>query len=179
MTPEEIRAEVARRKQRARDLKLRETLWDLEKKCRSYRRWMKDDAKFSKQLIHPAIELTNDGGRFTIGNAAFELTYRKGEVSSDQFGGVDSTTTRGIITLKMNQHSVFEFEVSETITYLPDSPGFDESLGDIDRFIEGAWVNEIPAFVQQISAHEKAAWKERNAPREAREAEELRKKFGI
>jgi hypothetical protein len=179
MTPEEIRAEVERRKQRARDLKIRETLWGLEKGFRGYRLWMRDDPQFGKRLIYPGIELSKDETRFALGQATSKLTYRKGDVSSEDYGDIESTTTDGTLTLKLNDDSMFEFEVSETVEYLPDSPGFSESIGAITRFIEGPWVNEIADFVQRVNAHEKSAWKERNAPREARDAEDLRKRFGF
>ena len=74
---------------------------------------------------------------------------------------------------------MFEFDVAETVQYFRDSPGFSESVGEITRFIEGPWVTEIAEFVQKVNAHAQSAWKERNAPREAREAEELRKRFGL
>ncbi len=179
MTPDEIRAEVERRKQRARDLKIRETLWHLEKALRGYRLCLRDDPQFGKRLVLPGIELSNDEAGFSLGQAASKLTYRKGKVSSEEYGDIESTTTHGTITLKLNDDSVFEFEVAETIEYLPDSPGFNESLGEITRFIEGPWVTEIAEFAQRIDVHAKSAWKERNAPREAREAEDLRKRFGL
>jgi hypothetical protein len=179
MTPEEIRAEVERRRQRAGDLKIRETLWDLEKTFRGYRIWLRDDLHFGKRLVYPGIELSNDEARFSLDRGASKLTYRKGKVESEEYGDVESTTTHGTINLKLNEDNVFEFEVAETIEYLPDSPGFSERLGEINRFIEGPWVTEIADFVQRVDAHEKSAWKERNAPREAREAEDLRKRFGF
>jgi hypothetical protein len=179
MTPEEIRAEVERRRQRARDLKIRETLWDLEKTFRGHRIWLRDDLQFGKRLVYPGIELASDEARFPLGQEPSKLTYRKGKVESEEYGDVESTTTHGTITLKLNDDSVFEFEVAETIEYLPDSPGFSERLGEITGFIEGPWVTEIAEFVQKVDAHAKSAWKERNAPREAREAEDLRKRFGL
>ena len=179
MTPEEIRAEVERRKQRARDLGIRESLWGLEKSLRSYRAWLKDDPQFAKRLLYPGIELSDDGAQFSLGQATSKLIYRKGKVSSEGYGGIDSTTTYGTLTLKLNDEGVFEFEVTETIEYLPDFPGFSEGLGGITRFIEGPWVTAIGEFVQNVKAHEQGAWKARNAPREAREAEDLRKRFGL
>jgi hypothetical protein len=179
MTPEEIRAEVERRKQRARDLKIRETLWDLQKSFRSYKHWLRDDPQFAKRIVYPGIELSEDEARFPLGQAASKLTYRKGKASSEDYGGTEFTTTHGTLTLKLNDDNVFEFDVAETVQYFRDSPGFSESVGEITRFIEGPWVTEIAEFVQKVNAHAQSAWKERNAPREAREAEELRKRFGL
>ena len=179
MTPEEIRAEVERRKERARDLKIRETLWDLEKSFRSYRHWLRDDPQFAKRIVYPGIELSENEARFPLEQSASKLAYRKGGVSSEDYGGTECTTTRGTLTLKLNDVSVFEFEVVETVEYFRDSPGFSERVGQITRFIEGPWITEITEFVQKVNAHAQAAWKERNAPREAQEAEELRKRFGL
>jgi len=179
MTPEEIRAEVERRKRRARDLKIRETIWDLEKSIRSYKSWLRDDPEFAKRIAYPGIELSEDEARFPLGQATSKLTYRKGKGSSAEYGGAESITTHGTLTLKLSDDNVFEFEVAETVEYLPDMPAFSERLGEITRFIEGPWVTEITEFVQRVNAHEQSAWKERNAPREAQEAEELRKRFGL
>lgn len=179
MTPDEIRAEVERRRQRARDLKIRETLWDLEKSFKAYKIWLRDDPQFAKRAVYPGIELSTDEARFPLGHATSKLIYRKGKVSSHEYGGVDSSTTHGTITLKLDEDSVFEFEVAETIESFRDAPGFSERLGEINRFIEGPWVAEIGEFVQKVNAHTASAFKERDAPREAREAEDLRKRFGL
>jgi len=179
MTPEEIRAEVERRKQRARDLGIREILWHLEKQLKSYRLWLRDEPQFAARLIYPGIELSDDEARFSIGQSTCQLTYRKGRVSSEDFGGDTFETTRGILTLRVNGESVFECEVSETVQYAHDAPLFSDHVGSIEGFIEGPWVTELPDFMQKVAAQEKLAWKERNAPREAKEAEELRKRFGL
>jgi hypothetical protein len=179
MTPEEIRAEVERRKDRARDLKIRETLWDLQKSFRSYKHWLRDGPQFAKRIVYPGIELSDDAVQFSPGQMPYELIYRKGEASSKDYGGTECTTTRSTLTLKLNHDSVFEFGVVETAEYFRDAPAFNERVGEITRFIEGPWVTEIADFVQKVNAHAQGAWKERNAPRAAREAEELRKRFGL
>lgn len=179
LTPEEIRAEVERRRQRARDLKIREVLWGLEKSFRSYLYWLHKDPQFAKRLIYSGVELSDNEARFSLGQMTLKVFYRKGKRLSEDFGGIESVTTHGTLTLELNDDSVFEFEVSETVDSLPDFPGFSESLGQIARFIEGPWVTEIVEFAQRVKAYEQAAWKERNAPREAQQAAELRKRFGL
>jgi len=179
MTPEEIRAEVERRKDRARDLKIRETLWDLQKSFRSYKHWLRDDPQFAKRIVYPGVELSDDEARFSLGQTAYKLVYCKGKASSKDYGGTECTTTRSTLTLKLDDDSVFEFEVVETAEYFRDFPAFNERLGETSRFTEGPWVAEIAEFVQNVNAHVQSAWKERNAPREAREAEELRNRFGL
>ena len=179
MTPDEIRAEVARRKQRANDLKIRETLWGLEKNFRAYKLWLRDEPEFGKRVVYPGIDLSDDDARFSLGQTTSKVVYRKGKVSSHDYGGIDSATTHGTLSLKLNDDIVFEFEVAETVEYFRDAPGFSERLGDIVRFIEGPWVTELAEFVQTVNAHEQLAWKARNAPREAQEAEDLRRRFGL
>jgi hypothetical protein len=117
MTPDEIRAEVEHRKKRARDLKIRETLWALEKSFRGYRLWLRDDPQFGKRLVYSGIELSDDGTRLSLGQATSQLIYRKGRVSSENYGRIESATTYGTLTLKLNDDSVFAFEVAETIEY--------------------------------------------------------------
>src|SRR5271155_5507167 len=159
MTPDEIRAEVERRRQRARDLKIRETLWDLRKSFRANKLWLRDDPQFSKRVLYPGIELSDDEARFPLGQAASKLTYRKGKVSSEDCGGTEFTTTHGTVTVKLNDDSVFEFEVAETVEYFRDAPGFSERLGEIAIFIEGPWVTEIAEFVQKVNATRKTLGK--------------------
>jgi hypothetical protein len=141
--------------------------------------WLRDDPQFARRLVYPRIELLDDGTRLSLEQAAFQLVYHKGRIESDNYGRVESQTTYGTLTLRLNDDSVFEFDVAETIDYLPDSPRFSERLGEINRFIDGPWVDEIAEFALQVRVHEQRAWKERDAPRAAREAEELRKKFGL
>ncbi len=181
MTPEEIRAEVERRRQHARDLKVREVLWYLEKSFRSYRVWLRDDPQFAKRLIYLGIELADNETQFSLGQAPAKLIYAedKGKSSWQDYDDEDIVTTYGTVLLKLNDKNVFEFEVAETSKALRDGPCITESVDEITRFIEGPWVTEIAEFAQKVKAHEQSAWKERNAPREAQQAEELRKRFGL
>jgi len=186
MEPDEIRAEVERRKQLARDLKIREVLWDLEKHFRNYRAWLRDDPQFAVRLIYPGVVVSDDEVRFSIEQATFQLTYVEGPVSHDESWS-DSRgnhsewdTSRGTLTLKVNAENVFKFDARKTTEWNQFGPVYyDDDLGEIARFIEGPWVTEIADFARKVKAHSVQAWKERNAPRETREAEELRKRFGF
>jgi hypothetical protein len=81
--------------------------------------------------------------------------------------------------LKVNAENVFQFSVDETTQWNEFGPTHDESLGEIAMFIEGPWVVEVAEFWQKVKGHSEVAWKERNAPREARELDALKKRFGI
>jgi len=179
MEPEEVFAEVKRRKQRASDLKIREILWDLEKRFRGYSHWLRDDPQFAALLIFPGVKLSENKTGFVMAQTACQLAYNRGRVSSDDLGDTDSQTTYATITLIVNNESVFEFEVSETTVYGRFEPSFYDSVGEVIRFIEGPWVTEVADFVKNVHAHEQQAWKVRNAPRDAEKAADLKKRFGL
>jgi hypothetical protein len=188
MEPDEIRAEVERRKQVARDLKIREVLWDLEKHFRQYRASC-NDPKFAARLIYPGVVVSEKEVRFTIEEATFQLTYKPGVVSrDDDFHSrrgrpedhSEFETARGTLALNVNGEKVFKFNVEKTTEWTYFGPIYhDENLGEVTRFIEGAWVTEVAEFRQKIKTQFERVWKERNAPGEAKEAEALRKRFGI
>jgi hypothetical protein len=190
MTPEEIRAEVGRKVQRAKDLKIRETLWKLKKSfdhVRAYARanpkldedFVKQDPAFGAKLMYPGVKLLDDGAQFPLGNDNYEIRYAEGGKSHDRYGRADFETTDCVLALKSNGQPVFGFKVQETVEFGPDMPTFRESLGEIVRFIEGSWVTEITDFAKMVEEHTQRVWKERNAPKEAKEIEDLRKRFGI
>jgi hypothetical protein len=179
MEPDEIRVEVARRRQRARDLKIRENLWELESSFRGYRIWQRDDPQFAAQLVYPGVELSNDEAKFSLGQSTYQLSYRRGKTTSETFSGTEFTTIHGTLALKVNDEKVFKFELAETTEYGPEMPSFHDSLGEITRYTDGPWVNEIADFLPTLRAHVQRVWKERNAPREAKEAEDLKRRFGL
>lgn len=190
ITPEDVRAEVARKIQRAKDLKLRETLWDLKKSfdhVRTYtqrthlldKEFLEADPSFGAKLTYPGVELLQDGARFLLGLSNCELRYKEEKRSDDSFGKIDFETSDCVLTLKSNEQSVFQFKVTETTEYGPDMPSFHNSLGEVVRFIEGPWTSEVTDFAEKVQEHIKVVWKERNAPREAKEIEDLRRRFGI
>ena len=190
MTPEDVRAEAARKIQHAKDLKIRESLWELKKSfdhVRTYARqdsgldsdFLKQDPAFGAKLTYPGVELLEDGARFSLGHENYEIRYVKGRKPHDGYGKTDFETTDCVLTLKSNDRPVFEFKVRETVEYGHDMPIFDQRIGEIVRFIEGPWAAEITDFAKKVEEHIKCVWKERNAPRESREIEDLRKRFGI
>jgi hypothetical protein len=183
MEPDEIRAEVQRRKKRAEDLGIREVLRTLIKHRNHYKAWLKDDPQFAARLICPDIILSGSEIQFSIGPATYQLMNDEGRVSGDY--GLDSRGdnrsdhSRETVTLKVNSEEVFEFTVNKSTEWGQFEPVFYEHFGEIFRFIEGPWVTEITEFVLKAQAHSASAWRERNAPREAEEAEGLKKRFGL
>jgi hypothetical protein len=182
MEPDEIRAEVQRRKKRPVDLGIREVLRDLLKHRDHYRAWLRSDPKCAARLIYPDIILSGSEVRFSVGPTRFQLMNDEERLPSDDW---DSSLdrhcdhSRETVTLKVNGEEVFEFTVDKSTYWDQFGPSYHEHFGEIFRFIEGPWVTEIGEFVLKAQEHSASAWKEINAPREAEEAEKLRKRFGI
>ena len=74
---------------------------------------------------------------------------------------------------------VFEFKMTKSVTYAEDGPLFNERMGDITAFIDGAWVQEITAFVQEVDQYRREYWAKRNAEKQAQKALTERKRFGL
>jgi len=182
MEPDEIRAEVQRRKKRAADLGIREVLRNLIKHRDHYRAWLKDDPKFAARLIYPNLILSGGEIRFSIGPTRFQLMNDEERVLSDDWdsrGDSHCDRSRETVTLKVNGEEVFEFTVNKSTEWNKFGPSSHEHYGEIFRFIEGPWVTEIAEFVLKAQTHAASAVKERNAPRAANEAEDLKKRFGL
>jgi hypothetical protein len=184
MEPDEIRAEVQRRKKRAADLGIREVVRGLIKHRDHYRAWLRDDPQFAARLLYPDIILSGDEVRFSIGPATFQLKYKDEPVSSDyddfhSKGNIPSDHSREALTLKVNGENVFEFAVNKSTDWDQFGPTYHEYFGETVRFIEGPWVTEVTEFVLKAQAHSTSAVKERNAPREAKEIEDLKRRFGL
>ena len=182
MEPNEIRAEVERRKKRAKDLGIRETIRSLISHRDQYRAWLRSDPEFAARLIYPDIILSGDEVRFSIGPTRFQLTYKKELVSRDDDWNRSrrqTDTSRETLILTVNGENVFEFNIERSTDWGEFGPTYYEHFGEIVRFIEGPWVNEVAEFAQKARAHFESAMKERNAPREAKEAEDLKKRFGL
>ena len=141
--------------------------------------FIKQDPAFGTKLTYPGVVFLDNSVAFSLGQQNCEILYRKGRESHDNYGRTDFKKTECVLTLRINREPVFEFEVTETVEYAPDMPIFNETMGKIVRFIDGPWVTEIKDFAQKNQEHIARVWKERNAPKEAREAEDLKKRFGL
>lgn len=179
MEPDEVFAEVERRKKRARDLNIPDLLWDLVKSFRVCRHWVRDDRAFAANLNLPGVEWSDDEIRFSVGQASYLLSYRKGRVDEDRLDREDTQTTHGTVTLRVNDKRVFEIEVWETVVNGHFGPSFSDGAGDVLGFIEGQWVAEVADFSKYFNSRTQQAWKLKNAPREAQRAAELKKRFGL
>jgi hypothetical protein len=156
MEPEEIRTEIERRKNRARDLRLRENLWELYYHgLHSYVKEMKTDPELILPEIRESLEASEEQFAFQLCGAKYVLDYKKGKEETDNWGSRsdETTVTPVTITLSVNGERVFRFKMERSVTYGRDMPYFNETMGEIEGFIEGSWMDEISGLKQRISTH--------------------------
>jgi len=182
MEPDEIRAEIQRRKQRAINLRIREIQWSLYNPYH-YAKLLADDAELIYPAFREALEVSDNHIQFRVEDAAYVLTYKK-KSEERQFSGSrrledEVDITHATLALEVDGKLVFDFEVRKMVTYTPDCPIFDETMGEISSFVEGPWVNVIPELLGKIRLHEKAAWDRRNPPKIQQRLEEDMKGFGL
>jgi hypothetical protein len=184
MEPDEIRAEIDRRKKRAKDLRLRELLWNF---YRSNLKYVADRLNKDPVLVYPEIkdtlEIAEKYFQFRIGETSYRFFYE--EETGERAGGSgrgerNATTTTPIrIALEVDEKRMFEFKMTKSVTSTPDFPMFNKSMGEILSFIEGPWVTELPEIQEKIKLHQKATRDRRNAPRLQQKLQEDMKKFGL
>ena len=182
MDQEEIRKEIERRRQRAKDLKLRELVWDLFHTNLQYH-----SSNLDKEIIFPAIRETlvvvNNRYRFAVGERQYELGYKPGREHRERCGTrqwEDEVVTTPIeFSLGVDEKPVFAFEMRRTVQYSREMPIFSEYMGDVTAFIGGPWVSDFIAMVAMVNQHKRSVW-DRNATvgREERLKEEM-KRFGL
>jgi hypothetical protein len=179
---EEIRNEIERRRQRAKDLKLRELVWDLfhsNLQCPS--------SSLDKEIVFPAIRETlvvaDHHYFFEVGDRRYELVYRVGREQKERCGTrerEDEVVTTPIeFSLMVDEKPVFAFEMRRAVQYSREMPIFSEYMGEVTAFIGGPWVSDFIALVALVNRHKRAVW-DRNAKvgREERLKEEM-KRFGL
>ncbi|SRR5712691_13211536 len=171
MEPNEIRAEVERRKQRAEDLKIRETLWSLHRHFSHCETWRREDIEWIYPGVRDTLEFADDQYQFCLEQTTFLFFHKEQSISE--------MATRGTFTLKVDDHEVFEFEWYERTKDGYTEPVFEFQLGEVTKFIEGSWVTQLTDLLQKIKAYSESVQNEREAPIKARELEALKKRFGI
>ena len=181
MGPEEIRREIERRRQRAKDLKLRELVWDL------FHSNLQHHFSADREIIFPAIRETltvaNHHYRFRVAERRYELVYTPGAEQREHCGTrrwEDEVVSIPIkFGLKVDENPVFAFEMRRTVQYSREMPIFSEYMGEVTAFIGGAWVSDFIAMVAMVNQHKRSVW-DRNATtgREQRLKEEM-KRFGL
>jgi hypothetical protein len=175
MEPDEIRAEIERRRKRAKDLKMRETLWALyNAHLRYYAENLKKDPKIIYPEIRETMEISNAYVQFRLGDIMYRVFYTQGPTL-----GEHDQKTQIAMGLSVDEERVFDFEFTKTVAYTPEMPLFSERMGEVTRFIEGPWVTTIPELLQKIKAYENSMRDERQAPEVQRRLREDMKRFGL
>ncbi len=191
MEPDEIRAEIERRKKRARDLNLRETLWDLYYlRFSRYPKLLEEDPA----IVYPDVKETFDMSvlpstqlfpkgilvQFRMEPTAYQVFYREGpgqhrENWGSSRGIPEVTITPATLALTVDGEQVLHFEVRRSVRDEEWGPVFCDSMGEITRFIDGPWTVELTELLRKIKLHEKAIWEQRQIPK----LKEQMKQFGL
>ena len=187
MEPDEIRAEIERRRKRAKDLKLREILWTLYYwHLRSYADNLKKDPEMIYPEIKETLEISDAHIQFHVGEVTYMVIYKEGPEECESDWGsrrrsiYDETRTTPItLALEIDEKRVFDFEMKKTVTYTPEEPLFNEMMGNVTSFIGGPWVTDVAELLQRIEAHEKSVRDKRQAPRLQEKLREDMKRFSL
>jgi hypothetical protein len=184
MENDEIHKEIERRKKRAEDLNLRESLWSLFRRhLEGYAETLKEDPAIIYPVLKETIAIENDHYRFTIGRFKYELIYKPGKEEKDAYGPHkwDDETVRTpiLFSLLVDDGLVFGFNMTKSVQYTPERPLFDEYMGDVTAFIEGPWVAEFLGIETLLDRHRKTVWDERSAPKREQELLDDMKRFGM
>jgi hypothetical protein len=184
MGEDEILKEIGRRKQRAKDLNLRELLW---KFYNSFLQYYSSTLAKEPEVILPAmkdsISIQDNAYRFTVEGVNYLVIYEAGKEEKESYGSknwkTQVVTTPITLTLFINRDLVFEFKMKRTIEYTPDMPLFTEHMGDVTAFIDTPWVTGFESLVQTLDQHRRDVWDRKNAPRREQKLKEDMKRFGI
>ncbi|MHB1865699.1 MAG: hypothetical protein ACYCO5_11625 [Acidobacteriaceae bacterium] len=180
MDEAEIRSEIERRRKRAMDLMLRETVWSIYS---SQFQYMDDYLKKEPDSILPEVKnslrRSNGQSEFDFAGSHFGLRCVPGKIEKDGRGFDKTETTEMTLSLSVDGKSVFEFEMRKSVTYGEDMPYFSEYMGRVKAFIEGPWVDQAGELLQSMRTYKQEYWKKKNAPREAQRLKQDMKSFGL
>jgi hypothetical protein len=187
MEPDEVHAEIERRKKRAKDLKIREVLWSLyNSHFLRYEAWIRENPQLVYPGIKEAFKISAKEVQFSIGRTTYQLTYKEGLVAKgerlrgrDRGEFFEEDIIPATLALRVDDQWVFEFDLCRRIHRTQFGPGWDDPLGEVTRFIDGPWVLELTDLLEKIRAHEEGVRNGREGPRKARELEALKKRFGL
>ena len=144
MKPDEIWAEIERRRERARDLKLREELWLLYSSVlRGYAHAMANDPELIYPPISESLSIARGVYQLIVDDIAYKVIYREGKKEKNariaRLTGIKTITTPITLTLHVDNKLVFEFKMENSVTGAPEMPVFREDLEPV--------INFMPLFV--------------------------------
>ncbi len=167
-----LRGEVSRRKQRAREVGIITSAWELNHDLRFYHAW----AVNCPEYVHPAIRVTaqtetaDSNGRAkrieaTIQGNAYSFVFREREDTMDD----GERYRRGHLDVEFQGHRVMTVDCDyEDNQYA----GGIWHTRDVSAFIEGPWVPELNSIFAEVS---KVRAEQKRVRQEAAKKEELRK----
>lgn len=184
MEPGEIRVEIERRRQRAKDLRLREELWSL---YTSVLRPSIDDLEKDLEVVYPplreSLSIERGAYQFAVGNTKYRLIYREGKKEKNtriaRLTGIETVSTPITLALLSDNKLVFEMEMKTTVTNTPEMPTLGEEMGEVTAFVEGPWIQAIAELGDLASQHRLAIWKRRNTSKCERDLRADMKRFGL
>jgi hypothetical protein len=180
MDEAEIRAEIERRRQKAKALNLREALWSLYS---SHFKYIDQNLSKEPEMILPSVReslrRSKNTSEFKVGDSDWSLSCTEGKEERDGRGFDATETTPMTMALSVDGKRVFEFEMTLSITYGQDMPYFNESMRTVKAFIEGPWVQQMAKLAADMDAFRREVWKQKNAPREAQKLKDDMKRFGL
>ena len=170
MNLDELAKEIERRKQAAKDLKLRELLWMLYgSHLQNYSQTLSREPASIYPPLKDSLSIQGNSYMFSIGETKYEVAYNAGrEQNNGAEWGNRIVTTPVEISLNRECRCVFEFKMTKTVQDTDDGPLFRKHLGEITAFIEGPWVSEFTTFVQNVDQHRRQYWDQQNAVRRER-----------
>ena len=175
-----IRAEVARRKQRATDLGIAKSAWELNHDLPRYSAW----AVNCPEIVHPNIKVlgvAETAGEWgergkrveaKIRENVYAFTFRERDIES--FGGEPCKS--GNLDVEIQGHRVMTVDCHYSYDQYA---GETWTPGDVSAFLEGPWVFELNSVYSEVSEmHRALAVRNRDAARQE-ELRRLKRDFGI
>lgn len=180
MDEAEIRAEIDRRRKRAVQLGLRETVWDLYySQFQSIDDYLKKEPETILPEVKDSLRRSGNESAFRFNNSNYGLLCLAGRAEECGRGFGSTETTAMTILLTVEGERVFEFELKKSVTYGEDMPYFHESMGNVNAFIEGPWVGQVSELLKAMRLYRQEIWRKKNAPREAQKLKEDMTRFGL
>jgi hypothetical protein len=180
MNPDELASEIERRKQTAKNLKLRELVWKLySSHLQYYSRNVLKESEAILPALKESLSIKDNRYSFSIKGTQYEIVYSEGKKETRGYGHDETVTTPIQLSLERGCKLAFEFKMKKSVTYAEEAPLFSEYMGDVTAFIDGAWVQEITAFVREADQYRREYWAKRNAGKQSQKALSERKRFGL
>jgi hypothetical protein len=164
VNPDELANEIARRKQTAKDLKLRELvckLYDLH--LEHYSKNVQKEPGAILPALKESLSIKDNRYAFSINGTQYEIVYEEGKKEKQGRWDDETVMTPMRFSLERGCKLVFEFEMTKSITYAKEGPLFSEHPGEVTAFIEGPWLQEFTVFVQEVEQYRRQYWAERTA----------------